>query len=90
MQIKNFYCYNLLQTDGAVRIFDVMTETGDILKRMAATLTLRLTTKGQNLKGRLAVECKTKNGSQIKRHYKLVCVIQFIIAGGAFLFIIQH
>ena len=42
------------------------------IKRMAATLTLRLTTKGQNLKGRLAVECKTKNGSQIKRHYKLV------------------
>ncbi len=40
--------------------------------RMAETLTLRLTTKGQNLKGQLAVECKTNNGTQMKRHYKLV------------------
>lgn len=39
---------------------------------MAITLELRLTTKGQNLKGQLAVECKTKNGTQLKRHYKLV------------------
>ena len=39
---------------------------------MAITLELRLTTKGQNIKGQLAVECKTKNGTQLKRHYKLV------------------
>lgn len=39
-------------------------------KRMANTLTLRLTTKGQNLKGQLAVECKIKGTS--KRHYMLV------------------
>lgn len=39
---------------------------------MAIQLRLRLTTKGQNLKGQLAVECQTKNGTQSKRHYKLV------------------
>lgn len=39
---------------------------------MAIQLRLRLTTKGQNLKGQLAVECQTKNGTQLKRHYKLV------------------
>lgn len=39
---------------------------------MAILLRLRLTTKGQNLKGQLAVECQTKNGIQSKRHYKLV------------------
>lgn len=37
-----------------------------------AILSVRLTTKGQNLKGQLAVECKTKHGTQLKRHYKLV------------------
>lgn len=42
MQIKNFYCYNLLQTDGAVRIFDVMTETGDILTSIFTRLRPRL------------------------------------------------
>lgn len=39
-------------------------------KRMATTLTLRLTTRGQNLKGQLAVECKVKGTST--RHYKVV------------------
>lgn len=39
---------------------------------MAIHLRLRLTTKGQNLKGQLAVECQTKNGTQLKRHYRLV------------------
>ena len=39
-------------------------------KRMATTLTLRLTTRGQNLKGQLAVECKVKGTST--RHYKIV------------------
>lgn len=38
--------------------------------RMADTLTLRLTTRGQNLKGQLAVECKVKSTST--RHYKVV------------------
>ena len=42
MQIKNFYCYNLLQTDGAVRIFDVMTETGDMLTSIFTRLRPRL------------------------------------------------
>lgn len=37
---------------------------------MATTLTLRLTTRGQNLKGQLAVECKVKGTST--RHYKVV------------------
>lgn len=40
------------------------------IKRMATTLTLRLTTRGQNLKGQLAVECKVKSTST--RHYKVV------------------
>lgn len=39
-------------------------------KRMATALTLRLTTRGQNLKGQLAVECKVKGTST--RHYKVV------------------
>lgn len=39
-------------------------------KRMATTLTLRLTTRGQNLKGQLAVECKVKGTST--RHYMVV------------------
>lgn len=37
-----------------------------------AVLKIRLTTKGANLKGQLAVECKTQNGTQTKRHYMLV------------------
>lgn len=38
-----------------------------------ATLSLRLTTKGANLKGQLAVECSTKSeGAPVKRHYKVV------------------
>lgn len=39
-------------------------------QRMATSLTLRLTTKGQNLKGRLAVQCTIKGTN--KRHYMLV------------------
>ncbi len=37
---------------------------------MATTLTLRLTTRGQNLKGQLAVQCSVKGTD--KRHYMLV------------------
>ena len=42
-----------------------------------ATLSLRLTTNGGKFKGRLVVECATReNGKTLKRHYKVVQGLQ--------------